>query len=165
MNKKTTAIKRGNHVNLTLGLIAPCIVGSCDRSEFVSFSKAYWQFVVEPFPDSKVHGPRYYHRCSGWFAIIMTSSNGKFSALQSLCAGNSQVAGEFPSHRPVTRLNKRLSKQSWGQWFEMPSRSLWRHTYDEYELKYWDAYMRQWTTSSLFRVIVCRLIVASGLFY
>ena len=24
-------------------------------------------------------------------------------------------------------LNKRLSKQSWGCWFEMPSRSLWRH--------------------------------------
>ena len=38
--------------------------------------------------------------------------------------------------RPVTRsfdvffdlrLNKRLSKQSWGWWFETPSRSLWRH--------------------------------------
>ena len=25
------------------------------------------------------------------------------------------------------RLNKRLSKQSWGWWFETPSRSLWRH--------------------------------------
>ena len=24
-------------------------------------------------------------------------------------------------------LNKRLSKQSWGWWFEVPSRSLWRH--------------------------------------
>ena len=24
-------------------------------------------------------------------------------------------------------LNKRLSKQSWGWWFETPSRSLWRH--------------------------------------
>ena len=44
--------------------------------------------------------------------------------------------GEFPAQRPVTRsfdvffdlrLNKRLSKQSWGRWFETPSRSLWRH--------------------------------------
>ena len=44
-----------------------------------------------------------------------------FSALLALCAGNSQVTGEFPSQRPVTwscdvffdlRLNKRLSKQS-----------------------------------------------------
>ena len=25
------------------------------------------------------------------------------------------------------RLNKRLSKESWGSWFETPSRSLWRH--------------------------------------
>ena len=60
----------------------------------------------------------------------------KFSALLALCAGNSPVIGEFPSQRPVTRsfniffdlrLNNRLSKQSWGWWFETPSRSLWRH--------------------------------------
>ena len=46
-----------------------------------------------------------------------------FSALQGLYAGNSVVTGEFPAQRPVTqsfdiffelRLNKRLSKQSWG---------------------------------------------------
>ena len=57
--------------------------------------------------------------------FMMTSSN-----------GNSPVTGEFPSQRPVTRrfdvlfdmcLNKRLSKQSWGWWFETPSRPLWRH--------------------------------------
>ena len=50
--------------------------------------------------------------------------------------GKSPVTGEFASQRPVTqsfdvffdlRLNKRLSKQSWGWWFETPSRSLWRH--------------------------------------
>ena len=44
--------------------------------------------------------------------------------------------GEFPKQRPVTRsfdvffdlrLNKRLSKQWWGCWFETPSWSLWRH--------------------------------------
>ena len=59
-----------------------------------------------------------------------------FSALLALCAGNSPATGEFSSQRPVTRsfdifcdlcLNKRLSKQSWGWWFETPSRSLWRH--------------------------------------
>ena len=63
-----------------------------------------------------------------------------FSALLALCAGNSPVTGEFPSQRPVTqsfdvsfglRLNKRLSKQSWGWWFETPSCSLWRHCYVE----------------------------------
>ena len=48
-----------------------------------------------------------------------------FSALLAICAGNSQVPGEFPTQRPVKRsfdaffdlrLNKRLSKQSWGWW-------------------------------------------------
>ena len=59
-----------------------------------------------------------------------------FSALLAIRAGNSLVTGEFPAQRPVTqsydvffdlRLNKRLSKQSWGWWFETPSRPLWRH--------------------------------------
>ena len=60
-----------------------------------------------------------------------------FSALLTICAGNSPVPGEFPTQRPVTRRfdvlfdldpNKRLSKQSWGWWFETPSWSLWRHS-------------------------------------
>ena len=60
-----------------------------------------------------------------------------FAALLALCAGNSPVTGEFPAQRPVTRnfdvffdlrLNKRLSKQSWGSWFETTSRPLWRHS-------------------------------------
>ena len=59
-----------------------------------------------------------------------------FSALLALCAGNSSVTGEFPAQRPVTRsfdvlfglrLNKRLSKQWWGWWFETLSSPLWRH--------------------------------------
>ena len=46
-----------------------------------------------------------------------------FSALLAICAGNSQVPGEYPAQRPVTRsfdvffdlrMKKRLSKQSWG---------------------------------------------------
>ena len=58
------------------------------------------------------------------------------SALLALCAGNSSVTGEFSAQKPVTRsfdvfidlrLGKRLSKQSWGWWFETPWRSLWRH--------------------------------------
>ena len=53
-----------------------------------------------------------------------------FSALLAICAGNSPVKS------PVTwsfdvffdlRLNQRLSKQSWGWWFETLSRPLWRH--------------------------------------
>ena len=59
-----------------------------------------------------------------------------FSALLAICAGNSPVPGEFPAQKPVTRsfdvffdlrLNKRLSKQSRGCWFETLLRTLWRH--------------------------------------
>ena len=57
-----------------------------------------------------------------------------------LCEGNSPVTGEFPPQRQVTRsfdvffdlrLNKRLSIQSIGRWFETPPRSLWRHCNDD----------------------------------
>ena len=60
----------------------------------------------------------------------------KFSALLPVYAGNSPVTGEFPAQRPMTRifdiffdrrLNKRLSKQSGGWWFETPLRPLWHH--------------------------------------
>ena len=58
------------------------------------------------------------------------------SALLAYCAGNSPVTGEFPAQRPATRsfdvffdprLNKRVSKQWWGWWFETQSGPLWRH--------------------------------------
>ena len=56
---------------------------------------------------------------SAWWCHQMET----FSALLAICAGNSPVPGEFPTQRPVTRsfdvyfdlrLNKWLSKQSWG---------------------------------------------------
>ena len=59
-----------------------------------------------------------------------------FSSLPTMCAGNSPITDELPAQRPVTqsfdvffdlRLNIRLSKQSWGWWFETLSRPLWRH--------------------------------------
>ena len=77
-----------------------------------------------------------------WIKIIimMTSSNGNIFRVTGL------LCGKFTGHwwilhtqSPVTRsfgvffnlcLNKRLSKQSWGWWFETPSRSLWRHCSD-----------------------------------
>ena len=45
-----------------------------------------------------------------------------FSALLALCTGNSPLIFLFD-----LRLNKHMSKQSWGWWFETPSRPLWRH--------------------------------------
>ena len=66
-----------------------------------------------------------------------------FSALLAICAGNSPVPGEFSAQRPVTRsfdvffdlrLNKRLSKQWWGWWFETLSRPLWRHCHERIQV-------------------------------
>ena len=59
-----------------------------------------------------------------------------FPVLLAICVGNSLVNDELASQRPVMRsfdvffdlrLNKRLSKQSRGWWFETPSCLLWHH--------------------------------------
>ena len=65
---------------------------------------------------------------------MMTSSNGIiYRVTDPLC-------GEFTTQRTATRssdvffdlrMNKRLSKQSRGWWFETPLRSLWRHCNDQ----------------------------------
>ena len=67
---------------------------------------------------------------------MMTSSNGNiFRVIGPLC-GEFTGPGEFPTQRPVTRsfdvffdlhLNKWLSKQPRGWWFETQSWSIWRH--------------------------------------
>ena len=71
---------------------------------------------------------------------LMTSSNGNIFRVSGPLCGEFTGPGEFPTQRPVTRsfdvffdlrLNKRLSKQPWGWWFETPSWSLWRHCYGE----------------------------------
>ena len=59
-----------------------------------------------------------------------------FSVILVIYARNSPVPGKFPTQRPVMwsfdvffdlHLNKWLSKQMWGWWFEMPSCPLWHH--------------------------------------
>ena len=65
---------------------------------------------------------------------MMTLSNGNiFHVTSHLCG---EFTGPSPLQRPVTRsfdvffdlrLNKRLSKQWWGWWFETLSRPLWLH--------------------------------------
>ena len=70
---------------------------------------------------------------------IMTSSNGNIFRVTGPLCGEFTGPGEFPTQRPVTRsfdvffdlrLNKRLSKQPWGWWFETSSWSLWRQCND-----------------------------------
>ena len=67
---------------------------------------------------------------------MMTASNGNIFRVTGPLCGEFTGPGEFPTQRPVTRsfdvffdlrLNKRLSKHSWGWWFETLSWSLWRH--------------------------------------
>ena len=69
-------------------------------------------------------------------SFMMTSSNGNIFRVTGPLCGEFTGPVEFLAQRPVTRsfdvffdlrLNKRLSKQPWGWWFEMPSWSLWRH--------------------------------------
>ena len=74
--------------------------------------------------------------CFEIYICMMTSSNGNIFRVTGHLCGYSPVPGEFPTQRPVTRsfdvffdlrLNKRLSKQSWGWWYETLSCPLWRH--------------------------------------
>ena len=71
-----------------------------------------------------------------YFINMMTSSNGNIFRVTGHLCGEFTGPGEFPTQRPVTwsfdvyfdlRPNKRLSKQSWGWWFETLSSPLWRH--------------------------------------
>ena len=91
-----------------------------------------------------------------WWRLQMET----FSSLLAICAGKSPVPGEFPAQMPVKqsfnvffdlRLNKRLSKQSWGWWFETPPFPLWRHYYG-YEAK-WNLYKATTKCSDLCKQI------------
>ena len=87
---------------------------------------------------------------------MMTSSNGNIFRVTGPLCGVFTGPGEFPTQRPVTqsfdvffdlRLNKRLSKQSWGWWFETLSSSLWRHCNDL--APYWQRSIQQETIKSM----------------
>ena len=108
-----------------------CLQLQWNLDTFVMHSGLTWQTGIHTGFQWPLTQPCRETICSWWRHQMEA-----FSALLALCAGNSPVTGEFPPQRPVTRsfdvffdlrLNKRLSKQSWGWWFEMPSRPLWRH--------------------------------------
>ena len=111
---------------------------NCAKSSCGAISYSRW---CKPF----LYLMLYLLRCLSWWRHQMET----FSALLAICAGNSPVPGDFPVQRPVTRsfdvffdlcLNKRLSKQSWGWWFETLSCSLWRHRNVIIDL--WDIWMK-----------------------
>ena len=94
-----------------------------------------------PYPDTvqwkKI--PNYTHSAYNICAYrirlgIMTSSSGTIFRITGPLCGEFTGPDEFPAQRPVTRsfdvffdmcLNKRLSHQPWGWWFETPPWSLW----------------------------------------
>ena len=68
--------------------------------------------------------------------LMMTSSNGNIFRVTGHLCGEFTGPRWIPTQRPVSRSfdvfvdlrqNKRLSKQSWGWWFETLSCPLWRH--------------------------------------
>ena len=96
-------------------------------------------YVLFTYPLTAYRVERLLHESSHRVQIQRRHKMETFSALLTLCVGNSSVSGEFPSQRPVTRnfdiffdlhLNKRLSEQSRRRWFETPPRSLWLHYND-----------------------------------
>ena len=96
--------------------------------------------VVRLIMNSKIHWDEILCPTSSLFWIgalfTMTSSNGNIFHVAGHLCGEFTGPGEIPVKRPVTRsfdvfsdlrLNKRLSKSSWGWWFETLSRPFWRH--------------------------------------
>ena len=107
----------------------------------ISIIKKRWSWERLTFIIGNVITPFLRHRL--WMQNYLSVRNNSniwwrhqmetLSALLAICTGNSPVPGEFPSHRPMTRsfhvffdlrLNKSLSKESWGWWFETLSRPL-----------------------------------------
>ena len=116
-----------------------CQVNGCLRHRNVHVTSVWYKKVkADPWIIVSVN-PKWMSGCTfvshieaKWWRHQMET----FSALLAICAGYSPVPGEFPAQRPVTRtfdvffdlrLNKWLSKQSWGWWCETLSRPLWRH--------------------------------------
>ena len=104
--------------------------------------------------------------------IMMTSSNGTIFRVTGPLCGEFIGPGEFPTQRPVTRrfdvffdlrLNKRLSKQSWGWWFETLHWSLWRQcnggvaiVFHEVHFIYWEHLKRGVSLLKLYQIVCMR---------
>ena len=116
---------------------------------------------------------------------MMTSSNGNIFRVTGPLCGEFTGPGEFPTQRPVTRsfdvffdlrLNKRLSEQPWGWWFETPSWSLWRQCNDHvthvYKVEAWDwayeyvsvIYVVKWNNVR-YQICICMFFVCLFCFH
>ena len=98
---------------------------------------------------------------------MMTSSNGNIFRVTGHLCGEFTSPGEFPPQRPVTRsfdvffdlrLNKRLSKQSWGWWFETQSHPLWRQCNEITIImpRYWKFDVGKFTNKNITKICQAR---------
>ena len=112
-------------------------LGAASEDDNMLFS-VFRKLTLHPSQSFKRTRPK----CNTWWCHQMET----FSALLVFCEGNSPVTGGFPSQRPVTqsfgvffdlRLNIRLRKQLRRRWFELISRSLWRHDNEGNTTRVW----------------------------
>ena len=97
-------------------------------------SKPYKTYVDENYKEASVMNSLWASSAMSRQTYRMTTSSNR--NIFHVTGGNSPVTGEFPAQRPATRsfdvffdlrLNKRLSKQSWGWLFGTSLGPLWRH--------------------------------------
>ena len=95
-----------------------------------------WHGIINPPHFNIKHCIRYGAYMSSHNVFMITSSHGNIFRVTVHFCGEFTGHRWIPSQRPVTRSfdvffdlrqNKRLSKRSWGLWFETPSHPLWRH--------------------------------------
>ena len=148
-------------------------------------STHYWSFVrrvpwplkhsLKKRPHSAELGSVFFVKdltCAGELrrhdVLMMTSSNGNIFRVTGPLCGEFTGPGEFPTQRPVTRsfnvffdlrLNKPLSKQSWGWWFETQSPSLWRHCNELFQIV-----INHWSSDRLLPVCRWRNLLRSPIY-
>ena len=99
---------------------------SYSESSNVEYGEATWPAV----------SPSLWQNIDIYSYVMMTSTNGNIFRVTAHLCGEFTSPRWIPPQRPVTRsfdaffdlhLNKRLSEQSWGWWFETLSCPLWCH--------------------------------------
>ena len=105
--------------------------------------------------------------------VMMTSSNGKFFRVTGPLCGEFTGHRWIPAQRPVTRkfdvpydlcLNKWVSIQSWGWWFETRSRSLWCHCNVNQRNVFWKVagkYMLAFSLIQWHMIITCMFTIST----
>ena len=103
--------------------------------------------------------------------FMRTSSSGNIVSVTGHLCGEFTGRRWLPRTRPVTRrfdvffdlsLNRRLSKQSWSWWFEMPSCPLWRHCHvvmilDLWRWPYWNFFKLAAIGNEVIYFVSCRM--------